>query len=414
MRVAAIIPARLKSTRLPQKPLADICGKPMLQWVYEAAKKASGIDEVTIATDSPEIMTAARAFGARVLLTGQDCQSGTERITEAMQTVEADIYINVQGDEPLVDPSALAELAKLMREDSSLGCATLCASISDEDAKNPNTVKVVLDNGNNALYFSRSPIPYARDAKYAKYYGHMGVYAWRKDILAASIAIPPSMLAEAEKLEQLRLLHAGVKIRCIICQEMSLSVDTEADLQMARRLMAKRLDNHAVSSNEAVSPFAQIRLIFLDVDGVLTDGSLTYSETGESLKKFNVKDGLGIIMAQKAGMNFAVVTGRGNAALESRLTELGIPKTVMHCKDKASACRQIQQELGIKPEECLFIGDDLPDLPGFAACGLAVAVADAVNAVKKEADYVTKCKGGHGAVREVVDWVMEAPLQKRQ
>ncbi len=286
-RLAIVIPARYASTRLPGKPLADILGKPMVQHVYERAMQVPGVHTVLVATDDERVNQAVQAFGGRCVMTSAAHPSGTDRLTEVMTQVKADIYINLQGDEPLVRPDDIAKLAAGMRADPALQVGTLCHLISAAEAVNPNTVKVVLATNGDALYFSRSPIPYVRDGggDAARYLKHVGVYAYRRDMLAAYASLPQPMIEQAEKLEQLRLMAAGVRIRAFEVVPTGPGVDTPECLERVRALMAGR-------EPEPQPTLADIQLVITDVDGVLTDGDIYYDASGECLKRFHVRDGL--------------------------------------------------------------------------------------------------------------------------
>ncbi|MDO5538409.1 MAG: 3-deoxy-manno-octulosonate cytidylyltransferase, partial [Desulfovibrionaceae bacterium] len=211
MKVICVIPARYASTRLPGKPLLDICGKPLIQRVWEVVSEARGMDEVIVATDDARIASCVEGFGGRVCMTSPDCASGSDRVREVAESVPADVYINVQGDEPLLEPAAIERLAAVFREDASVQAATLCSRISPEQGASPNQVKVVCAGNGDALYFSRAVIPFARDAgTEVTYLGHIGIYAYRAEVLKRFASLPPSPLELVEKLEQLRLLQAGI------------------------------------------------------------------------------------------------------------------------------------------------------------------------------------------------------------
>lgn len=237
-RVAIVIPARYGSTRLPGKPLADIGGKPMVQHVYERAMQVPGVHAVVVATDDSRVADAVSAFGGRHIMTSADHPSGTDRLAEVMRGVDADIYINLQGDEPMVRPADIARLAQGMCADALLQVGTLCHAIDAEEALNPNAVKVVLGEQGDALYFSRSPIPYPRDADAATYLKHVGVYAYRREVLASYAGLAQPMIEQAEKLEQLRLLSAGFRIRVFQVEPTGPGVDTPECLERVRALMA--------------------------------------------------------------------------------------------------------------------------------------------------------------------------------
>ena len=241
MSIIAVIPSRYASTRLPGKPLVDICGKPMVQHVYERVRRVSLFDEVLVATDDERIMNAVAAFGGTACMTSPDCPSGSDRLIEVAKSHPADVYVNVQGDEPLVEPSSIEKLARAMLEDPSLQMGTLCYPVSAEQAQNPNLVKVVRARNGNALYFSRSPIPFPRSGGIApQYFGHLGMYAYRRDFLMNFGNLPYSPLENTEKLEQLRVLQAGIAIRVLEVEAMGPGVDTPEDLEEVRRILMKR------------------------------------------------------------------------------------------------------------------------------------------------------------------------------
>lgn len=239
MRVAIVIPARYASTRLPGKPLLDIHGKPMIQHVYERASQARGIDHVVVATDDTRILEAVQGFGGRAVLTREDHPSGTDRLAEVMAGLDADVYINVQGDEPMIRPADIEILAEGMRAEPGIAVATLCHPISAEDADDPNQVKVVLADNGDALYFSRARIPYVRDAgAEVTYLKHIGIYAYRRSVLNDYASLPRPAMERAEQLEQLRLLAAGLRIRAWQVEAVGPGVDTPDGLARVRALMA--------------------------------------------------------------------------------------------------------------------------------------------------------------------------------
>lgn len=401
MRTVIIIPARYGSTRLPGKPLAEIAGKPMVQHVYERALQVPDVAKIVVATDDRRVLDAVKAFGGECLLTSPEHPSGTDRLAEVMGQVDADVYINLQGDEPLVRPEDIQTLVKGMQADAAVEVGTFCHSIDIDEAGNANTVKVVVATNGDALYFSRSPIPYPRDQTAARYLKHVGVYAYRRDVLARYPQLPQPMLEHAEKLEQLRLLAAGLKIRVFEVEPTGPGVDTPECLERVRAIIAGRCVEEAPS-------LKHIKLLITDVDGVLTDGGIFYDETGESLKRFHVRDGLGIRLLEENGIRVAVLSGRDSAALRKRVSDLGISLSRFGVKDKAHACRDLMVEAGATSMETACIGDDSIDLPAFAACGLAFAVADAPEYVKRQARHILKTKGGDGAFRELADAILIA------
>ena len=226
--VAIVIPARYASTRLPAKALLQETGKPLIQHVYEQAKKARAAGRVVIATDHPSIWRAARAFGAEVELTSGDSPTGTDRVAEAARGIPEEIIINVQGDEPEIDPEDIDGLAALLSEDDDAGMATLASPIAQSEAISPDRVKVVRDRRGYALYFSRSPIPYRRNDT-GEVLGHVGIYAYRREVLLGLGAIRPTPLEEAEGLEQLRALETGVRIRVGDARRPAAGIDTRED-----------------------------------------------------------------------------------------------------------------------------------------------------------------------------------------
>lgn len=400
-RLAIVIPARYASTRLPGKPLADILGKPMVQHVYERALEVPGVDTVVVATDDQRVLEAVRGFGGRCVMTSPEHPSGTDRLAEVMQTVDADIYINLQGDEPLVRPGDIALLAEGMRADSAVQVGTLCHSIDAQEARNPNTVKVVLAANGDALYFSRAAIPFARDDAPARYLKHVGVYGYRREVLAAYSALPAAMLEQAEKLEQLRLLAAGLRIRAFKVAPSGPGVDTPECLARVRALMAGEVP-------ASLPALADIKLVITDVDGVLTDGGIYYDATGECLKRFHVRDGLGMRLLEENGVRVAVLSGRDSPTLRKRVADLGITLYQFGVKDKHGACRELMAQAGVGVNETVCIGDDSIDLPAFAACGLSYAVADAPVYVQARASAVLVKEGGKGAFRELADAILVA------
>lgn len=246
MKIIGIIPARYGSSRFPAKALANIQGKPMVQWVWEKAKACPALQEVVVATDHPEIYAAVEKAGGRACMTSEQHQSGTDRCYEVLskQTESYDYVINIQGDEPFIAPGQISLLASLLNGQTEL--ATLRKRINDtETVFNSNVVKVVSNQQSQALYFSRSPIPHIRStpeegwlAKHA-FYKHIGIYGYRADVLSRITQIPPSSLEEAEALEQLRWLQNGFRIQIAETEFESLGIDTPEDLQKALRYLAQ-------------------------------------------------------------------------------------------------------------------------------------------------------------------------------
>jgi len=240
MKIIAVIPSRIASTRLPRKPLREILGRPMVQRVYDAAKAAHGLDDVLIATDSYEIMSLGQQLGMNVIMTSSDCKSGTDRVREVAVRVPADIYINVQGDEPLARPEHITALIALMRRGEQIRVGTLKTPCPAQDIANPNAVKVVTDSQGRALYFSRSTIPHDRDGNPGiRYYKHLGFYAYHRATLEAFPNLHPSALEDAEKLEQLRFLENGIPIYVAETPFDTIGVDTEEDVKRVEELLKR-------------------------------------------------------------------------------------------------------------------------------------------------------------------------------
>ena len=235
-RAAIIIPARYGSTRFRGKPLADLWGKPIIQHVWERAGRARLVDRVIIATDDERIAAAARAFGAEVAMTRPDHTSGTDRVAEVARTLDSDLIVNVQGDEPLIDPASIDAAVAPLAADDSIPMGTVCSPIGETaELANPNIVKVVLDQRGFALYFSRLPIPFVRDEHAdATRYRHLGLYVYRRDFLLFLAGLAPTPLERAERLEQLRVLEHGHRIRVVVVPRASPGVDTPADLERLR------------------------------------------------------------------------------------------------------------------------------------------------------------------------------------
>lgn len=241
MRSVIVIPARMASTRFPGKPLCDLMGKPMIQWVYEACLKASIADDVVIATPDQAIADAASVFGAKALLTRSDHPTGTDRIAEVAQALVADVYVNVQGDEPLIEPESIAACAKPLLDDAGLAMGSVCCDCDEEEAGNPAVVKVVLDRSRFALYFSRHPIPYARNPRVAPVKKHIGIYAFRRDVLLEFAGWPIGPLEHAESLEQLRFLENGVRIYMAEGRGSEMAVDTPEQAEKVRQFLTRRM-----------------------------------------------------------------------------------------------------------------------------------------------------------------------------
>ena len=250
MKKVVIIPARLNSSRLPNKVLLDLRGKTVVQRVFEQCKKAQNIDDVYIATDSLEVKENCQKFTKNIIMTKSSHQSGTDRIAEAVANIECDVVVNVQGDEPFIDPVLIEKIAnEFANKDVKMASAMHQLKMVD-DLKNPNVVKVVIDNQNNALYFSRAMIPYSRDGikdlmdlsyipQSLTFYRHLGIYAYTKDFLLTYAMLPESYLEQVEKLEQLRVLENGYKIRMVETEHNSIGIDSIEDYHHALEILDK-------------------------------------------------------------------------------------------------------------------------------------------------------------------------------
>lgn len=245
MKTIAVIPARFAATRLPGKPLADIHGKPMVQWVYEGAAKARGITQVVVATDDPRIFAAVEAFGGTAVMTSNTLTSGTDRVAAVADKMPADIYINVQGDEPLIEPSTIEAALELITEGDFEMSSVMTPLRSKEELESPAVVKAIADRRGRALYFSRYPIPYSRGplpedpAKWACY-RHLGLYVYRRATLLKLRELPPSPIELGESLEQLRAMDNGIGIGLSVVASVSIGVDIPEDLDKVRKIVAER------------------------------------------------------------------------------------------------------------------------------------------------------------------------------
>jgi 3-deoxy-manno-octulosonate cytidylyltransferase (CMP-KDO synthetase) len=236
MQAIAVIPARLSSVRLPRKMLRQIAGKPLIGMVYEAVRSSPLLADVIIATDSEEILGVCRRHGWNVQMTSAAHRSGTERVHEISRRVAADIYLNVQGDEPLTRPEHIHTLLNVMK-DPAVQVGTVMTPAAEVDICNPNAVKVVVDASGRALYFSRATIPFDRDGARPRYFKHLGLYAYRKPALDRFVALPESSLEKSERLEQLRFLENGIAIFVGETPYDTVGVDTEEDLRRASEIL---------------------------------------------------------------------------------------------------------------------------------------------------------------------------------
>ncbi|NVJ85327.1 MAG: 3-deoxy-manno-octulosonate cytidylyltransferase [Algoriphagus sp.] len=239
MKTAALIPARFASTRLPAKLVQDLGGKSVIQRTFESTMETGVFDEVWVVTDHEEIANQIRKVGGQVFLSTKNHESGSDRIAEALDQVDAELIVNVQGDEPFQDTASLKSLVNVFQDDS-VQMASLFHEISEDEAQNPNAVKVVLDEKGDALYFSRSPIPYNRDQiPNLIFKKHIGVYAYRREILLQFTSWQKGDLEQIEMLEQLRLVEKGIKIRMVKTTHQAIAIDTAEDLEKAREYLKR-------------------------------------------------------------------------------------------------------------------------------------------------------------------------------
>ena len=242
MKVIAVIPARYRSSRFNGKALADIHGKPMIEWVYRQVVKSRLVNKTIVATDDERIFQVVSKFGGKAVMTSADNETGTDRIAETVRSIETDLVVNVQGDEPLITQEVIDSVVQPMLEDSNLKMTTAACEINNkQELENPNVVKVTMDNQSFALYFSRSKIPYPGREKEnsLSFYKHLGLYSYRKDFLLHLTKLPQSSLEKAESLEQLRALENGYKIKVVKTKYDGIGVDTKEDLEKVIQQIAR-------------------------------------------------------------------------------------------------------------------------------------------------------------------------------
>ncbi len=243
MKAIAMIPARFEASRFPGKLMKDLAGKSVILRTYEATKQSNLFDEVYVITDSDIIFDEITKNGGKAIMSKKEHESGSDRIAEAVENLEVDIVVNVQGDEPFTQKEPLFNLLEVFRNDKEqlIDIASLKLKMEDkEEVNNPNNVKVVTDEQNFAMYFSRSPIPFPRDETKAEYFKHIGIYAFRKEALLRFTQLPMNQLEAAEKLENLRFLAHGFKVKMVETRELAIGIDTPEDLEKANKLFSKK------------------------------------------------------------------------------------------------------------------------------------------------------------------------------
>lgn len=237
-KTAIIIPARYGSSRLEGKPLIEVSGKPIIQWVYEKAQQSKIADIIIVATDDQRIYDAVKSFGGNVEMTSSEHKCGSDRIKEVvMRHPEISYIVNLQGDEPLIKPESIDEVAKNVKEDKFADISTLIRKISSEEAENPNLVKCVVDNLGFAMYFSRSKIPFERNLGKSDFYGHLGIYGYKREALIKMTELPQSAYEMSESLEQLRALQNGMKIKTSLVDFIPVGIDTIEDLEKFKTIV---------------------------------------------------------------------------------------------------------------------------------------------------------------------------------
>ncbi|MBL7067224.1 MAG: 3-deoxy-manno-octulosonate cytidylyltransferase [Candidatus Marinimicrobia bacterium] len=241
MKAAGIIPARYQSARLPGKPLVRIDGKPLIQHVYENALKCNSLDSLIVATDDERILNVVQQFGGEAVMTPSGLSSGTDRCAFVARSMDVDIVVNIQGDEPFLDASTINQAVDLLKHNPEMQVVTAArAGIRNEELENPNIVKVLIDKHQNAMYFSRRNIPYIRSKGHLQSHpalAHIGLYVFRKSYLLQFVNMPPSTLEQLEQLEQLRILENGDRIHVVLTNKLSMGIDTPEDVKQAERIL---------------------------------------------------------------------------------------------------------------------------------------------------------------------------------
>lgn len=364
----------------------------MVVRVMQNIEQSRNIDEVLVATDDERIATAVRDAGGTAVMTAPELPSGSDRVWAAIAAVEASVVVNVQGDEPLL-PASVVDALVAELEDDLFDLATPVIGVSRLAAASPDVVTVARDDDGTARYFSRSTIPHGADPVWR----HIGVYAYQRAALERFVAAPPSALEQIEKLEQLRALSLGLRIAAVEVDTHTHAVDRPEDIAVVERVLG------GISLDAGV---VDVQLLVLDVDGVLTDGRISYVGDEEQHMSFDVKDGHGIVALRRAGIEVALITGRDSPAMRRRAAELGIVNVCAGIDDKAAELRRLSGALDVPLGAVCYIGDDEPDLPAMALAGVSAAPADATPAVRAAATIVLGHAGGQGAVRELADLLL--------
>jgi 3-deoxy-D-manno-octulosonate 8-phosphate phosphatase (KDO 8-P phosphatase) len=394
-----VIPARYQSTRFPGKPLCMIDGIPMIQRVYEAAIQSKLANDVIVATDDERILSTVKGFNGNVIMTSGSHKTGTERVAEVAEKIVSDYYINVQGDEPFINPDNIDKVIGSF-DYKNTQISSLYYKASYTEAQNYNRAKVVLNKKSEALYFSRSIIPFSYQLPEIEYYIHIGIYGYDREFLLNLKSLETSELEGFERLEQLGFLDNGYNIRMQETEKSGPSIDTPKDLERA-------LEYLKTGDYPSEPDFKKIKMVITDVDGVLSPAKMIYSSQGEVSKIFNVRDGLGIKRLMNHGIKIAVITGRGSDVLKYRLEELGISEYHFKIENKAETYGNLIKKYDLQASEVIYVGDDLNDIPVFDKCGITFTVSDAPEVVKNKAMFVLNSRGGEGAIREISDRILD-------
>ena len=377
-----LIPARMGSSRLPNKPLKEIAGKPLLKWVIELAQNINFEASLKVLTEDKLIKDFVDSLGVQCFLTDKFHKNGTARILEILESIDSDFIINLQGDEPLVNPIDLSNLYEMIKSGDS-DIASICHEVDNLVAEDPSNVKVVFDINQYALYFSRSKIPYGAKT----FYSHKGIYAFKRDTLQKIRFLKSSSLANFEDLEQLQWLENNISIKMLITKNKSIGVDTQDDLIKA--------ENALLSNN--------IKALICDIDGTLTNGLVWYGENGEELKSFNVKDGLAIKKLLSKGFKVGFISGRDSAPLRIRAKELGVEFVKFNQADKKKGCLELLSEMNLGVRNVAYIGDDESDIPCCSLIPFSFAVNDCHKDLKKISRFHLKEKGGEGVINGFIE-----------
>ncbi len=377
-----VIPARIGSKRLPRKPLLKIAGKSLISWVIEVALKVEFKSQIIVVTDDIRIKEECKKYCIKSIITSKDIKNGTERILEILDQIDTEFILNLQGDEPLVNPNDLNLLfEKIKSTDSDI--VSICHEIDALEAKEPSNVKVVFDSNLNALYFSRSKIPYGAKS----FFCHKGIYAFKRNSMEKIKNLKVSKLEDLENLEQLRWLENNISIKMLITKYKSIGVDTQDDLFRAE---------NAIMANK-------IKGLICDIDGTLTNGLLWYGDKGEQLKSFNVKDGWAIKKLLSNGFKIGFLSGRDSLPLRARVKDLGVEFIKFNQANKKEGCMELINEMKLKPSEVAYIGDDESDISCCSIIPFSFAVNDSHKDLKAITRFCLNKNGGEGVLTEFIE-----------